>query len=372
MEKNYRVLAVNPGSTSTKVALYEGETLLFQQNIDHKPELIAQYPTIYDQRHFRLEWILKLLEEKGVALDTLDAVVGRGGNMYPVHGGTYKVNDSMKEHLKEGVMGQHASNLGGILADMIVQETGKAIDSYVVDPVIVDEFEDVARVSGMPEFERKSKDHPLNQKSVARKTAKKYNTTYENCNFIVAHMGGGISVGAHKKGNLIDVNNCLDGDGPFSPERSGSVPVGALVDMCFSGEFTREQVRKKLTGQGGLYAYLGTTDARDVSKRVNEGDAYAELIYRAMAYQVSKEIGAAAAVLKGDVDYIVLTGGLAYDEMFTGWITEHVGFLAPVELVPGENEMVALSQGVIRVLSGEEEAREYKGEKGKSLHERIS
>lgn len=367
MQKPLTILALNPGSTSTKVALFENKATVFQENIDHSPELLAQFETIYDQRHFRKELIMDLLAEKNVDLKSLDAVVGRGGNMYPVHGGTYKVNELMKEHLKQGVMGQHASNLGGILADMVVKEIGTEIDSYIVDPVVVDEFEEVARISGSPDFERKSKDHPLNQKSVARKIAGKHGSTYEKLNFIVAHMGGGISVGSHKKGNMIDVNNCLDGDGPFSPERSGDVPVGALVDMCFSGEFTREEVRKKLTGQGGLYAYLGTTDGREVVKRIEAGDTYAELIYCAMAYQVAKEIGAAAAVLRGEVDYIVLTGGLAYDKLFTGMISEYVSFIAPIELVPGENEMIAMAQGVGRVLCNEEEERVYTGKKSQEV-----
>lgn len=360
MNKIFRILAINPGSTSTKIALYENEQMVFQQALRHSSETIAQFKTIYDQLEFRMDLILDILRENSIDPATLDAVVGRGGNMKPVRGGTYQVNTPMLEDLKIGVMGQHASNLGGIIAHRIAQSIdSENVPAYVVDPVVVDEFEEFARLSGMPEIQRKAKDHPLNQKAVARRAAKELGGTYDQFNFLVTHMGGGISIGVHKKGRIVDVNNCLDGDGPFSPERSGGLPVGSLIDLCFSGVYTKEEIRRKIVGQGGLVAYLGTNSGEEVQKRIKAGDAYAELVYKTMAYQVAKEIGAGAAVLGGHVDAIILTGGLAYDKEFIGWITERVGFISSVMVFPGEYEMIALAEGVLRVIRGQEIAQEY-------------
>lgn len=357
MEKKLKILVINPGSTSTKIALYENESSIFNKSISHSADQIKKYDKISDQYEFRKKVILDTIQEYGVNLAEISAIVGRGGNMKPVKGGTYKINDAMVEDLKIGVMGQHASNLGGIIANAIAMDLG--ISSYVVDPVVVDELEDYARISGMPEIHRKSKDHPLNQKAAARLAAKELGGEYDQFNFVVAHLGGGISVGTHKKGKIVDVNNALNGDGPFSPERSGGVPVGSLVDLCFSGDYTKSEIKKKITGGGGLVAYLGTNDGREVQRRIKAGDEYAKLIYETMAYQISKEIGAAAAVLKGDVDAIILTGGVAYDDEFISWILERVGFIAPVMVYPGENEMIALVQGVLRVYSGEEQLKVY-------------
>jgi len=357
MKKIYKILAINPGSTSTKIALYENEKAVFAKNISHSAEEVKKYNRITDQFEFRKQIIIDTIQEYGVDLSEIDTIVGRGGNMKPVQGGTYLINEAMLEDLRVGVMGQHASNLGGILAHTIADELG--ISSYVVDPVVVDEFEDYARISGMPEIKRKSKDHPLNQKAAARLAAKELGGVYTNLNFVVAHLGGGISIGVHKKGKIIDVNNALDGDGPFSPERSGGIPVGSLVDLCFSGEFTKAEIKKKITGNGGLVAYLGTNDGREVQRRIKEGDQYAKLIYETMAYQISKEIGAAATVLKGDVDAIILTGGIANDTEFISWIIDRISFIAPVKVVPGENEMEALVQGVLRVFTGEEQLKLY-------------
>ncbi len=358
MHKKYRILAINPGSTSTKISVFDDEKEFFTEVLRHPANEVEQFKTIYDQFEFRKNVVLDTLKEKGIELSSLDAVVGRGGNMKPVEGGTYKVNAPMLEDLKIGVMGQHASNLGGILAHAIAEPLG--LSSYVVDPVVVDEFEEFARISGVPEIQRKSKDHPLNQKATARKAAAELGGKYENMNFLVAHMGGGISIGVHKKGRIVDVNNCLDGDGPFSPERAGGVPVGSLIDLCFSGKYTKEEVRKKIVGGGGLVAYLGTNDGREVVKRIHAGDERARLIFETMAYQIAKEIGAGATVLKGDVDAIVLTGGLAYDENLTGWIEDRVSFITRVMIFPGEEEMIALVQGVLRVLKAQETAKEYK------------
>ncbi|WP_027307586.1 butyrate kinase [Caloramator sp. ALD01] len=354
----YRMLIINPGSTSTKIAVYDDLNPVFVETLRHSAEELAPYATIFDQYEFRKNVIIKAVEEKGIDLGTLNAVVGRGGLLKPIEGGTYSVNENMLEDLKIGVQGQHASNLGGVIAFEIAKKYN--IPSFIVDPVVVDEMQDVARISGMPEIERKSIFHALNQKAVAKRYAKEKGVKYEDLNLIVAHMGGGISVGAHKKGRVVDVNNALDGEGPFSPERSGGLPVGDLVKMCFSGKYTQDEMKKKITGKGGLVAYLGTNDGREVKKMMEEGNKEAELIYKAMAYQVAKEIGSCAAVLKGEVDAIILTGGLAYGEEYVSWIKERISFIAPVVVYPGEDEMLALAEGGLRVLKGEEAAKEYK------------
>ena len=358
MDKKYRILAINPGSTSTKIAVYDDENEVFIKTIRHSAEKIGEYQTIHEQYGFRKELILNSLEVNGIALGSLDAVVGRGGNMKPVAGGTYRVNPAMLEDLRAGVLGQHASNLGGVIAQSIAEPLG--LPAFVVDPVIVDELDDLARISGMPEIKRKAKDHPLNQKAVARRAAAELGGEYRDFNFVVAHMGGGISIGVHREGRIVDVNNCLDGDGPFSPERTGGLPVGSLLDLCFSGEFTRDEIQRKIVGSGGLVAYLGTNDGMEINRRIKAGDENARLVYEAMAYQISKEIGAAATVLKGAVDGIILTGGLAYDQLLVGWIRERVGFITRIFVYPGEFEMLALAQGVLRVLIGKESVREYR------------
>ncbi|MTK11480.1 MAG: butyrate kinase [Clostridiaceae bacterium] len=357
MDKPYKILVINPGSTSTKIAIYNDEEEIFMDSIRHSIEDLKGYVTIYEQYEFRKKVILEKLNNRITDLREIDAVVGRGGNMKPVIGGTYRINEQMVEDLKEGVMGQHASNLGGILAAEIANMFG--VPAFVVDPVVVDEFDDLSRISGIPEIQRKSKDHPLNQKAAGRKAAEELGGKYNNFNFLIAHLGGGISVGVHKKGRVIDVNNSLDGDGPFSPERGGGLPVGSLIDICYSGKYTKEELKKRIVGKGGLVGYLGTNDTREVSKRVKLGDKKAELVYKAMAYQVAKEIGAGAAVLKGEVDAIILTGGIAFDELFVGWIKEYVDFIGKVIVYPGEFEMLALAQGVLRVLTKKEEIKIY-------------
>ncbi len=355
--QTYKILVINPGSTSTKISIFENENAIIDWSISHDHNEIDQYDTIYDQFHYRLDTIKEFIDSHDVDLKTFDAVVGRGGNMKPVEGGTYIVNEAMLKDLKVGVMGQHASNLGGILANEIAKDLG--INSYVVDPVIVDELEEYARISGFPEIKRKSKDHPLSQKAAARKAASEMGGKYEDYNFITVHLGGGISAGMHKKGRIIDVNNCLDGDGPFSPERTGGLPIGDLIEVCYSGKYTKKELRKKLVGGGGLVAYLGTKDGQEIGKRIKNGDKYAETIYGAMAYQVAKEIGAAATVLCGDVDRIILTGGLAYDDLFVGWLKQRTSFIADIIVYPGGFEMPALAQGVLRVLRNEEIAKIY-------------
>lgn len=354
----YKLLIINPGSTSTKIGVYEGEKEILEETLRHSAEEILKYDTIFDQLDFRKEVILKVLKEKGIDINELDTVVGRGGMLKPIEGGTYEVNEAMVEDLKIGVQGPHASNLGGILSNEIAKEIGKR--AFIVDPVVVDEMEDVARLSGVPELPRKSKFHALNQKAVAKRYAKEHNTSYEDVNLIVVHMGGGVSVGAHRKGRVIDVNNALDGDGPFSPERAGGVPSGELLEMCFSGKYSKEEVYKKLVGKGGFVAYANTNDARDLIKLSQEGDEKGSLIFNAFIYQIAKEIGSMAVVLDGEVDAIVLTGGIAYSDYVTNAINKKVKWIAPMVVYGGEDELLALAQGAIRVLDGVEEAKIYK------------
>ena len=357
MNKVFKILTINPGSTSTKIAVFDNEDLVFEKTLRHSSEEIGKYEKISDQFEFRKTVIEDALTEGGIKTSDLDAVVGRGGLLKPIEGGTYIVNEAMIDDLKVGVLGEHASNLGGIIA----KEIGDAVNvpSYIVDPVVVDEMDDVARISGSEDIDRKSIFHALNQKATARRAAKELEKEYFDCNFIVAHMGGGISVGAHEKGKVIDVANALDGEGPFSPERSGGLPVGDLVKMCFSGKYTQDEIKKKIKGNGGLVGYLNTNDGREVESRIEAGDEKAKLIYEAMAYQVSKEIGSCASVLKGNVDAILLTGGIAYSKMFTGMIEERVNFISDVKVYPGEDEMIALAQGGLRVLNKEEEPKNY-------------
>ncbi|WP_240259498.1 butyrate kinase [Clostridium perfringens] len=354
----YKLLIINPGSTSTKIGVYEGEKEVLEETLRHSAKEILKYDTIFDQLDFRKEVILKVLKEKGIDINELDAVVGRGGMLKPIEGGTYEVNEAMVEDLKVGVQGPHASNLGGILSNEIAKEIGKR--AFIVDPVVVDEMEEVARLSGVPELPRKSKFHALNQKAVAKRYAKEHNTSYEDVNLIVVHMGGGVSVGAHKKGRVIDVNNALDGDGPFSPERAGGVPSGELLEMCFSGKYSKEEVYKKLVGKGGFVAYANTNDARDLIKLSQEGDEKGSLIFNAFIYQIAKEIGSMAVVLDGEVNAIVLTGGIAYSDYVTNAINKKVKWIAPMVVYGGEDELLALAQGAIRVLDGVEEAKIYK------------
>ena len=355
---SYKLLIINPGSTSTKIAIYEDEKEIFEETLRHSSEEIGEFKHVADQQNFRTEVILKILKDNKMDVKEMDAVVGRGGLLKPIVSGTYSVNDKMIEDIKENVQGEHASNLGAVIAREIANSIGKP--SFIVDPVVVDEMEEIARLSGIPELPRKSIFHALNQKAVAKRYAQESVRNYEDINVIVAHMGGGVSVGAHKNGQIVDVNNALDGEGAFSPERSGGVPSGDLARMCFSGKYTLEEVLKKITGKGGFVAYLDTNDGRVVREAALNGDSKAKLIYDAMGYQVAKDIGSAAAVLSGKVDAIILTGGVAYEKTMVDLIREKVEFIAPIIVYPGEDEMLALAQGVIRVLNGEEEIREYK------------
>lgn len=350
-------LIINPGSTSTKIGVFEDETLVFDETLRHSTEEIAQYETIVDQKDFRKDIILNFLKDKGIDVNSFNMVVGRGGMLKPIPGGTYPVTDDLLEDLKIGKSGQHASNLGGILAREIGDSIG--VPSYIVDPVVVDELDPEARLSGVPELPRVSIFHALNQKAVARRYAAEVGKKYEDLNLIVVHMGGGVSVGPHKKGRVVDINNALDGDGAFSPERAGAVPVGALVKLCFSGQYTEKEVYKKLVGNGGFNAYCGTNDMRDVEKMCQEGDANADLARKAFIMQMSKDIGSMAAVLEGKVDQIIVTGGIAYDKAVVQGLKDHCEWIAPFTVYPGEDELLALVQGGLRVINGTEPASKY-------------
>ncbi|MCL5039077.1 MAG: butyrate kinase [Firmicutes bacterium] len=350
------ILAINPGSTSTKVALFDGEEALWEERITHRTEEILAFARVVEQLPYRRRHVEGFLEARGVQRRGLKAVVGRGGLVHPVAGGTYLVNDRLVEDLRTGRQGEHASNLGGLLAREIADPLG--VPAFIVDPVAVDEFDELARVSGLPEIRRRSLFHALNQKAVARRAARDLGYSYTAVNFIVAHLGGGITVGAHRQGRVIDVNHGI-AEGPFSPERAGGLPTDDLVRLALSGQYDEKSLIRRLTSEAGLFAHLGTKDAREIEGRVAGGDRQARLIFEAMAYGVAKEIGAMATALFGQVQAILLTGGLAWSELLTGWISERVQFIAPVLLYPGEEEMRALVEGALRVLRGEEQVGEY-------------
>jgi len=352
------IIAINPGSTSTKIAVYRNAKSIYEENIKHSNEELAPFEKITDQFEFREKVILEHLAKVDFDPDQVKMVVGRGGLVKPIESGVYEINDAIRRDLMYSPLGEHASNLGGLIAYSLAREFPGA-RSIITDPVVVDEMDDVARISGHPNWERKSVFHALNQKAMARKHASTIGRDYEEINLIVVHLGGGISVGAHRKGRVIDVNHAVGGEGPFSPERTGTVPAIDLVKDCFSGKYTQKEITRMLIGKGGLSAYLGTNDAYEVEQRVHAGDEEAEKIYTAMAYQVSKIIGEMATVLKGDIDGILITGGVAYDKWFVGQLRDRVEWIAPLYVYPGENEMYALAMNGLRVLRGEAELKPY-------------
>lgn len=352
------ILVINPGSTSTKFALFEEDVMVFEKTLAHSHSEISGYKKITDQFEFRRNLIMHELELRNTDLSRIAVIVGRGGLVKPIESGIYEVNNRMIADLRAGLLGQHASNLGGIIAHDIAIALPNA-KAYIVDPVVVDELQPVARISGHPAIERISIFHALNQKAVARMYAASVRKKYEELNLIVVHMGGGISVGAHRKGRVIDVNNALHGDGPFSPERSGGLPAGQLADLCFSGKYTHSEVKSMITGKGGMVAYLGTNSFRDVSKMAEDGDQKALLIRDAAAYQISKEIGAMAAVLEGKVDAVILTGGLAFNETFVELIRSRIKILGKVVVYPGEDEIKSLAFNGLLALKGKIEIKTY-------------
>lgn len=355
---HHRLLIINPGSTSTKIAVFDDDSPLFAETLRHGSADLARFRNVAAQFAFRRDLILQALEAHGVPLSSLTAVVGRGGLLRPIPGGTYRVDPAMLRELSEARHGEHAANLGALLAHELAHAAG-GVPAFIVDPPVVDELEPVARLTGLPEMRRRSAFHALNQKAVARRAAADLGRAYADVNLVVVHLGGGVSIGAHRRGRVIDVNNALDGEGPMSPERAGTVPSLGLVHLAFSWKHTLREIGRMLVGQGGLVAHVGTNDARKVEERIAAGDEAARLAYTAMAYQVAKEVGRAAVVLGGQVDGIVLTGGLAHSAMLTGWICEQVEWIAPVAVYPGEDEMAALAAGALLVLRGEEPAGAY-------------
>lgn len=357
--EQYRILAINPGSTSTKIAVYQNTNPVFLKNIKHSAEELKDFEKITDQFNFRKNIILQELKNAEIKINLIKAVVGRGGLVKPIESGIYPVNEQMKKDLKNSPLGEHASNLGGLIADDIAQSLPNA-QAFITDPVVVDELQPLARFSGHPAFQRKSIFHALNQKAIARSHAKSVMRKYENLNLIVVHLGGGITVGAHQKGRVIDVNQGLDGEGPFSPERSGTLPSGDLVRACFSGRYTKEKMLKMIKGEGGMVGYLGTNNAYDVEMRAIDGDEESKKVFEAMAYQAAKEIGSMSTVLNGFVDAILISGGIAHSKWFVNMIIERVHRIAPVHVYPGEDEMKALAMNGLMVINGEIEAKEYK------------
>lgn len=353
------ILTVNPGSTSTKIGIFKDRAKILEKKIEHSAEDLEQFEKITDQYEYRLKMIEDVLEKENFTLNNIKVVVGRGGLVRAIPAGVYTVTEDMIKDLKNAIRGEHASNLGALIAKGLGDREN--IESFIVDPVAVDEFNDIARISGIPELTRKSLLHALNIRAISHKAAEEMNKNFEELNLITAHLGGGISVAAIKNGKIIDVNNANE-MGPFSPERSGELPVGDLAKLCFSGKYSEKKMKKKLKGKAGLVAYLGTNDSREVVKRINNGEAQAKLIYDAMAYQIAKEIGKMSAVLKGDVDSIIITGGIAHSEMLTNYIKDMVEFISPIRIYPGEDELEALNAGALRVLEGKEKTKIYEDE----------
>jgi len=351
------ILVINPGSTSTKLALYRGLEEHFTSTINHEQQELEKFAAISDQLDFRLELIEDFLEEQNFAPGKLAAVVGRGGLLKPISGGTYEVNDRMLADLKEGLQGEHASNLGGQLAHSLAEKAEAR--AFIVDPVVVDELTPLARLSGHPDLPRHSIFHALNQKAVARRYARENGRDYQEVEVIVAHLGGGISCGLHREGRVVDVNNALSGEGPYSPNRSGGLPTLDLAELCLSGKYSAGEMKEKLLKSGGVAGYLGTNNMIEVEEKARAGDEEYDRIFRGMAYQVSKEIGSLAAVSGENLEAIILTGGIAHSRYFVRLVRKRVEFLAPVKIYPGEEEMQALAAGAYRVLTGQEEAREY-------------
>lgn len=352
-----RILVINPGATSTKIAVFEEMEEAFRKTVEHSTEDLRQFPRIIDQANYRQELVLQALTEAGFSPDQFNAVCGRGGLYRPIPSGTYRVSDAVMRDVEQAPFGEHASNLGAYLARRIADMAG--IPAFFVDPVCVDELSEVAHYTGFSRMRRLCQFHALNQKSVARKAAAQLGTVYEEARLIVCHLGGGVSVAAHKYGRVVDVFNVKD-EGSMGLDRAGSLPVNALVDYCFSG-LTKEQVKRTLGRESGVFSYLGTTDFREITAKVREGDPQFSEVYEALVYQLSKDIGAMAAVLSFEVDAIVYTGGMAFDEQFCDDISARVGKLAPILRLPGEEEMRSLAEGALRVLHGER-AMDYEEE----------
>nr|WP_312986063.1 butyrate kinase [Clostridioides sp.] len=356
---SYKILAINPGSTSTKIAYYEDNIQVFSESLDHDHKELEKFEKITDQFELRKELVLEIVTKHGLDINELSAVVARGGLIVPLKAGGYLVTEDMKKRIINGPVIPHASNLGALIAEAIAKHLD--IPAYIYDAVSSDEMDDFAKITGLPEIKKESLCHVLNSKAMARKAAEDLGKDYNSSNFIVAHLGGGISISAHNQGRICDL--IADDCGTFSPERAGSIPLVQIVDFCYSGEYTNKEMQKKIRGNGGLKALLGTSDAREVEKMIKDGDKNAEKVYYAMAYQIAKGIGHLSVIFKGNLDGIILTGGVAYSKMLTDWIKEYVDFLAPVHILAGENELESLAFGALRILKGEEEAIPYKDER---------
>ncbi|MBN1415398.1 MAG: butyrate kinase [Bacteroidales bacterium] len=354
----HKILAINPGSTSTKIAIYHNTKPVFLKSIHHEAEELAGFHRIVDQYKFRKEIILKELKDSHINIELIEVIVGRGGVIRPIESGVYFINEQMKKDLLEGKRSEHASNLGALIADDLAKDIPNC-KAYIADPVVVDELQDVARIAGHPKFKRLSIFHALNQKATARAYARLANRKYEEMNLVIAHMGGGISIGVHRKGRVIDVNQALDGEGPFSPERSGTLPAYALTKLCMGGKYSQDEIKRMITGEGGYMAYMKTNSAYEVELMAQEGDEKARILQDAMSYQIGKEIAAMCAVLHGEVDAIILTGGISHNPMVVEYIKKMVSFIAPVVIYPGEDEMHALAMNGLMVLKGEIKPREY-------------
>ena len=357
--KPYKVFAINPGSTSTKIAMFEGDKEVFSKNVSHDAEKLKEFKEISDQFDYRKETILKELAEAGQTLEGVDAFSARGGGLVNIEGGVYQVGEKLLEHARVGYTVKHPASLGAQLADAFAKEYGGV--AFVVNPPDVDEFTDVARVTGLKGIYRESRIHALNQKEIGIRYAAKLGKKYEDLNLIICHIGGGISVTAHNHGKMVDSNDIANGDGPMAPTRCGQLPVKDVVTMCFSGKYTEKEMREKITKTGGLVDHLGTSDAREVTEMIKNGNQYAKLIYDAMIYEIGKTAGSMAAVLCGKVDGIIFTGGISHDKYVVEKLTEMLSFIAPITVMAGEFEMEALAAGAIRVLSGKEEAKTYTG-----------
>ena len=357
---SYKIFTLSPGSTSTKLAVFEDDKMVFKANVAHDPEKLKSFAEISDQLPYRKETILSELDKAGISLKDMDAYAAYSGGLVPLLGGIYPVNEAILKDSREGKTVKHPAILGSQLIHAFSEEFGGA-PAYLVNPPDVDEFEDLARVTGMKGIYRESRVHVLNQKEVAMRFAKELGKKYEDCNFVVAHVGGGHSVTAQKHGLIVDGNDVLNGDGPMAPNRSGSMPAVPIIKMCFSGEYTEKEMIAKVSKTGGLLGHLGTDSALEIGEKIKAGDKYAKLIYDAMAYQLCKFIGSYAVVLEGKVDGIVLTGGVSNDKYFTDQIEKRCGWIAPIKVYGGDFEMEALANGAIRALKGEEELKEYTG-----------
>lgn len=354
---DYRILAINTGSTSTKLAVYDNYKLVVVKDYVHENILVHRYHRVFLQKEFRIETILKFLEDFQIPLNSIDVFVGRGGLLRPIKSGTYLINEEMLDDLESEKYGSHSCNLGAALAYELSREFQKP--AYIVDPVVVDELSAYARVSGYQEIERKSIFHALNQKATAHRYANEISKNYEDLNLIVAHIGGGISIGLHQKGQVTDVNNALGGEGPFTPERSGTLPAFQLIDLCYSGKYSCSEMKKQLVGKGGLVSYIGTSDGIEVEKRIKAGDEKAKLYFEAMGYQIIKNIGSLYFAAKGEIEAILLTGGLVKSKYLTSFLLENLPAFLEIKIFPGENEMESLVYGALRVLEGKEKVKYY-------------